>query len=133
MRNEDYGIDVVLVRSKARRSQRGEGTERLDEWHRFFYKMKRLENEAEAAVRKDAFDVHRYDQELRVLRTTLGCTLFVLLLGLGFSMWLIATGREEIGNPILSAIVTGALSYLAGVITRRGVLRSGEAGSERGG
>jgi hypothetical protein len=95
--------------------------------------MKRQADETEAAVRKDAFDVHRYDQELKVLRTILACALSALLVGLGFSMWLIASGREEIGNPILSAIVSGALSYLAGVGTPRGLLRRGVSGSERGG
>jgi hypothetical protein len=71
--------------------------------------------------------------ELNVLRTFLRCALSVLLVGLGFSLWLIAIGRVAIGNPILSAIVSGALSYLAGLGTPRGLLRRGGPGSERGG
>jgi hypothetical protein len=98
----------------------------------FIYLMQQQTDETETVVRRDAFDVHRYDQELKVLRTVLGCALSVLSVGLSFSMWLIATGREEIGNPILSAIVSGALSYLAGVGTPRGLLRRGGPGSERG-
>jgi hypothetical protein len=97
------------------------------------YRLQELADAKEAAVRRDAFDAHRYDQELKVLRTVLACALFVLLVGLGFSIWLIASGREAIGNPILSAIVSGALSYLAGVGTPRGLLRRGGPGSERGG
>lgn len=104
---------------------------RLDD-HGFTYRMQKQRDRTEAALRRDAFDVHRYDQELKVLRLVLMCALCVLFAGLGFAMWLIASGRETIGSPILSAIVSGALSYLAGLGTPRRV-RRGEPGTERGG
>ena len=132
MRDEEFDVEVdvacflALVRSLFDLNvHRGDNT--------LTYRLQQLADAKEAAVRRDAFGVHRYDQELKVLRTVLACALFVLLVGLGFSMWLIASGREEIGNPILSAIVSGAISYLAGVGTPRGLLRRGGPGSERGG
>jgi hypothetical protein len=107
-------FEAATVRLDAKASRLlAEGLTRRDD-HAFIYRMRKRADTVKAAVRKDAFDVHRYDQELKVLRTVIGCALSVLSVGLGFSMWLIATGREEIGNPILSAIVSGALSYLAG-------------------
>jgi hypothetical protein len=96
------------------------------------YRMRKQSDRTEAALRKDAFDVHRYDQEFKALWMVLACALSVLLVGLGFAMWLIASGREAIGSPILSAIVSGALSYLAGLGTPRRLLRRGEPSGERG-
>jgi hypothetical protein len=126
MRDESDGADVAALSARAVRKL---SSEALD----FEYRMQERADKAEAAVRRDAFDVHRYDQELKILRTILACALSVLLVGLGFSMWLIATGHEAIGAPTLSAIVSGALSYLAGLGTPRGLLRRGGPGSERGG
>jgi hypothetical protein len=126
MRDESDGADVAPISARAVRKPSSEARD-------FKYRMQEQAYQAEAAVRRDAFDVHRYDQELKILRTILGCALSVLLVGLGFSMWLIVSGREAIGNPTLSAIVSGALSYLAGLGTPRGLLRRGGPGSERGG
>jgi hypothetical protein len=97
------------------------------------YRMQKQSDRTEADLRRDTFDVHRYDQELKVLWTVLACALSVLLAGLGFAMWLIASGREAIGSPILSAIVSGALSYLAGLGTPRRLLRRGVPGGDGGG
>jgi hypothetical protein len=142
MRDESNGADVLPIPSTARSkaSHRDQQTSRplarrstQRDAFEVECRMQKLADRAEAAMRRDAFDVHRYDQELKVLRTILGCALFVLLVGLGFSMWLIVSDREAIGNPILSAIVSGALSYLAGLGTPRGLLRRGGPGSERGG
>lgn len=120
------GSDPVLVKAST------DAFVHLDD-NALTYRMQKQSDRTEAAVRRDAFDVHRYDQELKMLRMVLTCALSMLLVGLGFAMWLIASGREAIGSPILSAIVSGALSYLAGLGTPRRLLRRGEPGAERGG
>jgi hypothetical protein len=131
MRDENSGADVVSrLDSRPRRPLIRHSSGHDNE---LVLRLKKQADKAEAAVRRDAFDVHRYDQELKVLRTILMCALSVLIVALGFSLWLIGSGREAIGSPLLSAIVSGALSYLAGLGTPRGLLRRGGPGSERGG
>jgi hypothetical protein len=132
MSDEDFGTDIVRIRSKARRRPPQAESRAGNDEYRLLRQMTKQADDREAAVRRDAFDVHRYDQELKVLRTILVCALFVLFVGIGFSMWQIAIGREEIGGPMLSAIVSGALWYVAGLGTPRGLLRRGGPGSERG-
>jgi hypothetical protein len=119
------GSDPVLVKAHA------DVFTHLDD-NSLTYHMRKQSDRTEAALRRDEFDVHRYDQELKVLWMVLTCALSVLLVGLGFAMWLIASGREAIGTPILSAIVSGALAYLAGLGTPRR-LRRGGPDVERGG
>jgi hypothetical protein len=104
-----------------------------DDDHSLMYRMHVEADVAEAVRREHAFDVHRYSHEVRMLWAVLTFVLSAMVAGLGFSVWLIVNGREESGNPILSAIVSGALSYLAGVGTPRGLLRRGVSGSDRGG
>jgi hypothetical protein len=86
---------------------------------------------AEAARRAHDFQVLRHNNYQRMSWTILVFMLFVMVSFLAFSVWMIASGREQSGT-VLAVATIGALAYLAGFGTPRGKRWRGGPDSESG-
>jgi hypothetical protein len=86
---------------------------------------------AEAARRAHDFEVLRHNSFLRMSWTILMFMLLVMVSCLAFSVWMIASGREQ-GGIVLAVATIGGLAYLAGFGTPRGRFWRGGPDSESG-
>lgn len=87
---------------------------------------------AEAARRAHDFQGLRHHSFLRMSWTILVFMLFVMVSCLAFSVWMIASGREQSGT-VLALATIGGLAYLAGFGAPRARLPRGAPNSEKGG
>jgi hypothetical protein len=87
---------------------------------------------AEAAKRAHDFQVLRHNSSQRMSWTILVFMLLVMASCLAFSVWMIASGREQSGL-VLALATTSGLAYLAGFGTPRGKLWRGGPDSQSGG
>lgn len=96
------------------------------------YLAQKQADAAEAARRAHDFQVLRHNSFQRILWTILVFILFVMVSCLAFSVWMIASGREQ-GGIVLAVATLGGLAYLAGFGTPRRMLWRGGSDSEAGG
>jgi hypothetical protein len=87
--------------------------------NKFKYLTQKQSDLAEDSRRKHEFDVRRHEDAVRMIWPILIAVLFVIIGALGFGCWLIAIGRDSVGIPIVTAIISGILAYLAGFGTPR--------------
>jgi hypothetical protein len=87
---------------------------------------------AEAARRAHEFQVLRHNSFQRMSWTILVFMLFVMVSCLAFSVWMIASGREQ-GGIILAVATISGLAYLVGFGTPRKTWWRGGPDSGNGG
>ena len=95
------------------------------------YVAQKQADAAEAARRAHDFQVLRHNSLQRMLWTILVFMLFVMVGCLAFSIWMIASGREQ-GGIILAIATLGGLAYLAAFGTPRRMFWRGGPDSEAG-
>jgi nitrate reductase NapE component len=87
--------------------------------HKLTYLTQKQAHTAAAEQRADDYRLRCHEDAIKLIWPILSVVLVVIVGSMAFAVWLIVSGKENIGIPILSAIVSGVLAYLAGFGTPR--------------